>query len=203
MKKRSDVRKIFKYELSLIQNKPLQRFVIKALYELAPKEFWIKSASSTGQYHPMISLGRGGLIRHTKLTIWWAEKLFPMKLDFTNDDKSVVISALLLHDIAKFGPETRNTQRITTRNHGIVAGRQLTNFAEESGQLEQSMGLIVQLINGVVFHMGVWTDFEELKNSEEGFVQSSLTEFIHLCDYVSSCKVDRYFKQLKNEYSTI
>jgi len=61
----------FKWELQSIHDENIRNFVVKCFDELCPDYFWTVPCSTSGKYHPQISLGEGGLVRHTKLAVWW------------------------------------------------------------------------------------------------------------------------------------
>ena len=70
--------KLFERELELIVDEEL-RMVVKAyLLERVPDYFWTDGASSSGKYHPQFAQGEGGLVRHTKAVVMFAEELLRM-----------------------------------------------------------------------------------------------------------------------------
>ena len=64
---------IFRGELDLISNHKYRECTREILDELVPDYFYDVPASSTGKYHPWYSLGYGGLVRHTKAVVMFAE----------------------------------------------------------------------------------------------------------------------------------
>ena len=93
----------FNRELNLIVDEDL-RMAVKCFFdEKVPKYFWEIGASSTGKFHPQFSQGEGGLVRHVKAVVMFAEELLRMSsYDYMpvayND---YVIAACLILDCAK------------------------------------------------------------------------------------------------------
>ena len=70
--------KHFERELNLIVNEDLRMAVKSYMEEATPDYFWTDGASSSGKYHPKFSQGEGGLVRHTKAVVMFAEELLRM-----------------------------------------------------------------------------------------------------------------------------
>ena len=70
--------KFFEREINLIQSEDYRMFVKYYLDNYCPKYFWEIGASSSGKYHPKFSQGVGGLVRHTKAVVMFAEELLRM-----------------------------------------------------------------------------------------------------------------------------
>ncbi len=101
---------IFQKELSLIHDKDIRNFVVECFDKLCPDYFWTCPCSTTGKYHPQVSLGVGGLVRHTKLAVWWGLELIralhdspKLKSIALHTLQNEVIATLLLHDMVKNG----------------------------------------------------------------------------------------------------
>ena len=95
----------FNKELAYIKN-PKYRENAQKLIELLPDYFYEVAASSTGKYHPAFALGEGGLVRHTKVAVKIAYELSNNDVigySFTEDEKDLMIIALIMHDGLKHG----------------------------------------------------------------------------------------------------
>ena len=95
--------KLFERELELIVDEEL-RMVVKAyLLERVPDYFWTDGASSSGKYHPKFAQGEGGLVRHTKAVVMFAEELLRMSSYAYMRDayKDYAIAACIVHDTMK------------------------------------------------------------------------------------------------------
>ena len=93
--------KVFEKELSFIKNERLKENA-KIILNNLPDYFYKIQAASTGKYHPNYALGDGGLVRHTKAAVNFANNLFGIyKLD--DHTKDLIIISLLIHDGLKKG----------------------------------------------------------------------------------------------------
>ncbi len=196
--KKSRVKEVFSDELLMIENKELREFVIWAFDKFAPDYFWTCPCSTSGKYHPKVSLGVGGLVRHTKLAVWWGEELlrtkemWPELVDHDTDHlHDEVIAALLLHDLVKNGRGLNaagfSLDRMVTGMHGVDLALKIV---DDRGP-EETHSSILYILNGVARHMGVWTaDKKYVPNSD-------FTRLVHLADYCASRKVDDEMKLLE------
>lgn len=175
----------FRAELNLIGDGKVKEFVELCL-EHIPSYFFDVPASSTGKYHPLFSLGEGGLVRHTQCAVRIANDLF--NLDMFKPlllDKPYVIAALILHDCIKHG---NPKQKYTIHEHPIEAARLIDRMA----QTESHQTIAKKIIPLVKSHMGQW-------NSGRGssvklpIPENKLENFVHLCDYLASRKTYDYF----------
>lgn len=97
--------KFFEREINLIQSEDYRMFVRYYLDNYVAKYFWEIGASSSGKYHPSFSQGLGGLVRHTKAVVMFAEELLRMSsyMYMSDEHKDFVIMACILHDTCKYG----------------------------------------------------------------------------------------------------
>ena len=87
--------KYFEREITLIKNEDYQGFIKHYLDYYVPKYFWEIGASSSGKYHPQFSQGEGGLVRHTKAVVMFAEELLRMSsyMYMSDEHKDYIIMA--------------------------------------------------------------------------------------------------------------
>lgn len=177
--------KTFEYELSFIKNQEIRQFTIKAL-EMLPDYFYEVAASSTGKYHPQYALGQGGLVRHTKAATRIAIELFrnqTMTGHLSNDNKDIIISALLLHDGAKHG---LNGSKYTITEHPNVVVELIKSNAELVGSLNKDV--LEGILSGIATHMGEWNADYKTKKEVLEKPKTGTQKFIHMCDYLASRK---------------
>jgi hypothetical protein len=196
------VNDIFAHELSLIKDNNIKQFVIDCFDKLCPDYFWTCPCSTSGKYHPQVSLGEGGLVRHTKLAVWWGIELLralgtsPELKDIpTLQDK--VIATLLLHDLIKngkdLGPDGRPLESGVTGTHGVTLANKILDFYGMDNTF-------YRIICGIAGHMGIWTTNEIYRpENRKGPDRRAFVQLIHLADYCASRKVDEIYATLQSE----
>lgn len=189
----SKAEEVFRSELALIHDPNIRAFILRVFDKLAPEYFWIAPASTSGKYHPAISLGEGGIVRHTKLAVWWGvELMWASPQDWPNEEADEIIAALLLHDLKKNGealsPSGRPTMDNATAIHGVYLGEQIEKRLYPPGVDPTRQERVI--IDAIETHMGKWT--------AEGCRQptSALERLVHMADYCASRRVDAEMKQL-------
>ena len=193
---------IFQKELNLIHDKDIKQFVIECFDKLCPDYFWICPCSTTGKYHPQVSLGIGGLVRHTKLAVWWGIELL-RALNKSPELKDIptlqdeVIATLLLHDIIKNGKglnaQGRPLESGVTGTHGVTLAKKMLD-------LDAGEGVSTRILAGIAGHMGIWTtDIAYRPENMEGPDRKAFAQLIHLADYCASRKVDDMYSKFERE----
>lgn len=178
----------FEEELQMIKNEEVRQAVIEVLKQVND-EFYHAPASSTGKYHPEYALGEGGLYRHTKAAVKIANDILRLEWfdkEFTDDDKDIIISALILHDTCKSG---RNwDSKYTMHTHPLQAGDLISEVTNGT----QYEGTGVEIGRLVHSHMGQWNEPGRWNKYNDRAIlpkPEELDEFIvHLCDYLASRK---------------
>ena len=173
----------FSKELEYIKSEKIKNACQKMI-ELLPDYFFEVPASSTGKYHPEYALGEGGLLRHTKAAVRIAYELLndPCIGDkYTQDEKDLMIMALILHDGLKSG---LNHEKYTRFDHPILIADYIMDNEEELGlEVEE----IEFLCDAVKTHMGSWTtDYDGVEVLEKP--KTKYQKFVHMCDYLASRK---------------
>lgn len=173
----------FSKELEYIKSEKIKSACQKMI-ELLPDYFFEVPASSTGKYHPEYALGEGGLLRHTKAAVRIAYELLndPCIGDkYTQDEKDLMIMALILHDGLKSG---LNHEKYTRFDHPILIADYIMDNEEELGlEVEK----IEFLCDAVKTHMGSWTtDYNGVEVLEKP--KTKYQNFVHMCDYLASRK---------------
>ena len=199
------VDKVFAYELSLIKSKEIKQFVIDIFDKLCPDYFWTCPCSTSGKYHPQVSLGEGGLVRHTKLAVWWGIELLRAlgtSADFRNIpyDKlqDEVIATLLLHDMIKNGKglnaQGRPLESGVTGTHGVTLVEKI--LESDIPDVRSYDRILV----GITAHMGIWTTDPmrrpDVINEPD---MKAFAQLIHLADYCASRKVNEIYAILQEE----
>jgi hypothetical protein len=195
-------------ELAWIGDPKIVEFVLQCFDAVCPETFWVRPASTSGKYHPDVSLGDGGLLRHTKLAAYWANEL-ARSMDGTGKGRpvhqDVLVAAALLHDVMKDGdPDLAHLpERFGNRGHGYIVGCHgidMANailrkvFGSDPRAMTRQQMLILY---GVACHMGVWTNVEAYRPQNiEDDESRMVANIVHLADYCASRKVDAYLQTL-------
>lgn len=151
-----------------------------------PDYFFEVAASSTGKYHPKISLGKGGLLRHTKAAVRFAYWQLSLEMfdKYSQEEKDLMILALIMHDSRKHG-ESIEQNKFTVTEHPVIAANAVEIDADIKGLLSEEE---ITLMSGCILtHMGQWnTDRYKREFAPKPFTKHQ--NFVHLCDYLASRK---------------
>ena len=180
----------FSHELALIADEELARMVSLFLEERVPTYFWTDGASSSGKYHPQFSQGKGGLVRHTKAVVLFAEELLRMSsYSFMREDhKDFVIAACILHDTIKYG-FNENIDKAEYKNHAKNAAYAFRMFC-----LEHDYQPSEYLLGAIRSHMGQWSTDKDDKPF------TPIDRCVHMADYMASRSfID--IPQVKEQYN--
>jgi hypothetical protein len=170
----------FKEELELIKNENIRKFAEQAI-EIMPDYFWTIPSSSSGKYHPAYALGDAGLLRHSKAAVRIAYELFRLEWwNFEDDQKDLIITALILHDGWKSGIVQ---QRYTVFEHPIIAAKVIEETLGKNDFIDNSQVLFI--CDLIKTHMGAWS---RNKQGEEVLEKpiTKVQKFTHLADYLAS-----------------
>ena len=184
--------KLFEREINLIVNEELRMAVKSYMEEATPDYFWTDGASSSGKYHPQFSQGVGGLVRHTKAVVMFAEELLRMSsYAYMKDEyKDYVIAACILHDTAKYG--IGEFDKAEYKNHARNASIAFLNYCTDFCDFEPHF----LLLNAIESHMGQWSTDRE----DRPF--TSVDRCVHMADYMASRNfID--IPSISEEYNTI
>ena len=184
--------KLFEREINLIVDEELRMAVKSYMDEETPNYFWTDGASSSGKYHPQFSQGVGGLVRHTKAVVMFAEELLRMSsYAYMKDEyKDYVIAACILHDTCKYG--IGEFDKAEYKNHAANAAKAFAEYAEQVMDYKPSEFLL----NAIRSHMGQWSTEKE----DRPF--TAIDRCVHMADYMASRSfID--IPQITEEYNTI
>ena len=174
---------IFRNELEFIKSNRIRKSCIEML-KVLPDYFFEIEASSTGKYHPNYALGKGGLVRHTKAAVRIANELLGdvcIGDKYTQDEKDLMIMALILHDGVKSGVPK---EKYTRFDHPIMMGQMIMDNEEN---MELEMEEIEFLDDVIKTHMGPWTtDYNGVEVLERP--KTKYQNFVHMCDFLASRK---------------
>lgn len=185
---------VFNKALMLIKDDTLFDFAVFCLRK-APAGFYLKPASGSGKYHPAFAQGEGGLARHTNMTVEILMSLVDNKVvtdnwEANDKGKDLMIVALLLHDVMKFG--VSGEAKYATECHAedaavwiallhdqyMVARKPLASLLSTD-----DVSVIMQLVQT---HMGQWGNTCPFHTGEVDPAVGVMRKLVHLADFISS-----------------
>lgn len=170
--------KYFDKEISYIKANDKQDD-IKYLINLIPDYFFTIPASSTGKYHPKFASTVNGLLKHTKVAVRIAYDLFETVNNFTDNDKDLIIMALIMHDSVKKGMVE---EKYTRFDHPLLASRLIM---ENAKNLKSNIDDVRKICTMIESHMGKWNT-NKYSKVVLPLPKDELCRFVHRCDYLAS-----------------
>lgn len=167
--------KFFEREINLVQSEDYRMFVRYYLDNFCPSYFWEVGASSSGKYHPKFSQGVGGLVRHTKAVVMFAEELLRMSsyMYMSDEHKDYVIMACILHDTCKYGIEEFDKEEY--KNHAKNAAKLVDKaWVQYFGNNPSEF-----FLSAIRCHMGQWSEREDRPFT-------NIDRCVHMADYMAS-----------------
>lgn len=181
----------FEREINLIVDEDLRMVVKSYMNDFTPDYFWFDGASSSGKYHPAFAQGVGGLVRHTKAVVMFAEELLRMSsyAYMKEEYKDYVIAACIVHDTCKYGIE--DFDKAEYKNHAANAANAFSVWCEDCGFRCPEL-----LTNAIRAHMGQWS------TNKEDRPFTNIDRCVHLADYMASRSfID--IPQISDEYTAV
>lgn len=183
--------KFFEREINLIQSEDYRMFVKWYLDNKCPSYFWKIGASSSGKYHPRFSQGEGGLVRHTKAVVMFAEELLRMSsyMYMSDEHKDFVIMACILHDTCKYGivEYDKEDYKDHAKNASILVKVAWKEYFDE---LPSEF-----FLSAIRCHMGQWSEREDRPFT-------NIDRCVHMADYMASRSfID--IPQITEEWQTV
>ena len=187
-------KEVFKTEINYLKN-PKYQENIQTLIELVPDYFFIIPAASTGKYHPQFAQGEAGLVRHTKAALKIAKDILSLEYMnniFTNDEKDLLLIAILFHDTHKLGVPK---EKYTRFDHPLLAASFIKDNQDETTFTDKEINIITKTISS---HMGQWNT-NSYSNITLPKPNDKYEFFVHMCDFLSSKKyLDVKFDKYNN-----
>ena len=172
----------FNKEYSYIKDNK-KREDVKYLVNKLPDYFFEIPASSTGKYHPSFASSENGLVKHTKVAVRIAKELLdnPGLNNFKDNEKDIIIMAIILHDGCKSGIVKENYTRF---DHPLIVSHLIKENRSSLSLNDEEMDLLIRVISS---HMGIWNkDYNG--NEILPIPKDKYQRFVHMCDYLSSKK---------------
>lgn len=170
-----------------LENEDIKEFA-ETVIEAAPAYWKFVPASSSGKYHPNMSLGEGGLIRHTLALIKllnWTWEIKCMNAKWTSRERDLVRVAGLMHDAWKSGSQADYVRnKFTKHEHPIIASNMIMRYKGCGIIPDDEIELIATTIET---HMG---EFVSSPRSDIVLPEpkNKFQKMLHWADYLASRK---------------
>lgn len=170
--------KYFDKEISYIKDEG-KREDIKTLINLLPDYFFLIPASSSGKYYPKFASTNNGLVKHTKVAVRIAYDLFETVNNFSDNDKDLIIMALIMHDGLKKGLAE---EEYTRHDHPLLVSKLIM---ENASKLRMDIDDVRKMCMMIESHMGKWNK-NKYSDVELPVPVNELQRYVHRCDYLAS-----------------
>ena len=170
--------KYFDKEISYIKDEG-KREDIKTLINLLPDYFFLIPAFSSGKYHPKFASTNNGLVKHTKVAVRIAYDLFETVNNFSDNDKDLIIMALIMHDGLKKGLVE---EEYTRHDHPLLVSKLIM---ENVSKLRMDIDDVRKMCMMIESHMGKWNN-NKYSDVELPVPVNELQRYVHRCDYLAS-----------------
>jgi hypothetical protein len=173
----------FANELNDIQDDNLRQFAAQLLAN-APEYFFTIPASSSGKHHPYFAREIGGLIKHTRCVVFYAE-CNAESFNFDSHTKDLAIIAALAHDIKKQGDN--DAKNYTVWEHPELAYNFILEMQNTYPNLISVEDATI-VANAILSHMGKWWHDEKFTKGKKQFpLPTTMFDYaIQSADYMAS-----------------
>lgn len=173
----------FANELNDIQDDNLRQFAAQLLAN-APEYFFTIPASSSGKHHPYFAREIGGLVKHTRCVVFYAE-CNAESFNFDSHTKDLAIIAALAHDIKKRGDN--DAKNYTVWEHPELAYNFILEMQNTYPNLISVEDATI-VANAILSHMGKWWHDEKFTKGKKQFpLPTTMLDYaIQSADYMAS-----------------
>ena len=173
----------FANELNDIQDYNLRQFAAQLLAN-APEYFFTIPASSSGKHHPYFAREIGGLVKHTRCVVFYAE-CNAESFNFDSHTKDLAIIAALAHDIKKQG--NNDAKNYTVWEHPELAYNFILEMQNTYPNLISVEDATI-VANAILSHMGKWWHDEKFRKGKKQFpLPTTMLDYaIQSADYMAS-----------------
>ena len=180
------MKEIFDEILTTFENEDLKDFFVNKCIPTIPDYWYHAPASSSGMFHSPISLGDGGLMRHTLALVRVLNYMFEVEIvknQYTSRERDLLRIAGLFHDSRKSGSQEEYDENKQTKfDHPLKAAWVINSL---DGISDDEKKLICRVISR---HMGVFNTSKRMPDVVLPIPQDKYDAIVHLCDYIVSRK---------------
>ena len=179
------MRQIYDQILETFENEDIKAFA-KRCIDAAPPYVFEVAASSTGKYHPIYALGKGGLARHTVALVRILNHIFGVESvanKYTSRERDLLRTAGIVHDMQKSGTqEDYEKNKYTKFDHPLRAANMVRKINGLSDEEKEYVASIVET------HMGAFNTDKRNPGIILPKPETDAQILLHVCDYLASRK---------------
>lgn len=172
--------------LDTFENEDIKEFTM-ALLESLPEYIWHVGASSTGKYHPVYSLGEGGLMRHQMAVVRFLNFFFELEQynsKLTSREMDLMRLAGLMHDGRKSGSqEDYQKSKYTKFDHPLQMADVIRSYDGQYLNHDE----IEMVAEAISKHMGAWNT-DKKSSTVLPKPNDKFSRMLHTADYLASRK---------------
>lgn len=169
--------KYFKKEISYITDESKKRDV-EVLINLLPDYFFSIPMGNNEDKYPKYGLTNNGLVKYTKVCVRLAIDMFDTVNNFSDNDKNLIIIAILMHDGLKNGIIDSGNTKI---EHPLLMSELIMKNASK---LEMDIDEVRKMCMMIESHMGRNVDGK----IDLPIPMNEIQRYVHRCCYLASRK---------------
>lgn len=169
--------KYFKKEISYITDESKKRDV-EVLINLLPDYFFSIPMGNDEDKYPKYGLTNNGLVKYTKVCVRLAIDMFDTVNNFSDNDKNLIIIAILMHDGLKNGIIDSGNTKI---EHPLLMSELIMKNASK---LEMDIDEVRMMCMMIESHMGRNVDGK----IDLPIPMNEIQRYVHRCCYLASRK---------------
>ena len=169
--------KYFKKEISYITDESKKRDV-EVLINLLPDYFFSIPMGNDEDKYPKYGLTNNGLVKYTKVCVRLAIDMFDTVNNFSDNDKNLIIMAILMHDGLKNGIIDSGNTKI---EHPLLISELIMKNASK---LEMDIDEVRMMCMMIESHMGRNVDGK----IDLPIPMNEIQRYVHRCCYLASRK---------------
>ena len=170
--------KYFKKEISYIKDESKRRD-IEVLINLLPDYFFNIPMGIDENKYPKYGLTNNGMVKYTKVCVRLAIDMFDTVNNFSDNEKDLIIMAILMHDGLINGIIDSGNTKI---EHPLLVS---ILIMKNVSTLEMDIDDVRKMCMMIESHMGKWNK-NKYSDIELPVPVNELQRFVHRCDYLAS-----------------
>jgi HD superfamily phosphodiesterase len=160
-----------------------RRKTLDGYLKSVPDKLMELSASSSGKFHPAHDNGPGGLLRHSRIVVRLASRLYSSLSETKGLQRDSLITAALIHDFGKYGKECELSH--TVHDHPLIGAEMFRDYCKKLRLNDENKQWVSDVCRLVERHTGRW-----ITNKYSDIIlpkPEKMDEWmLHFADYISA-----------------